>query len=105
VAGVTPNNHAPTPKPKGPAMTDLTAKEQKTADLAVVLTTLAETTTAIESHIYIALDSNIHRHYAALATLRDNKWITVAGHRVTITAAGRELAQEIEAAIQTAPAA
>jgi len=79
----------------------MTLIQRTTADLAAILTTLLETDHAPESILYLGLGSDIGRWNNVRHVLGSNKLVTIDGHRVSLTATGRALAREIEAAIPT----
>ncbi len=71
--------------------------------VAAILTTLDEVgTDAAESTIYMALGMDMAKYTSIRDLLVSSKLVTVKGHRISLTPAGRETAQKCNAVLETA---
>lgn len=68
-------------------------------DTAMILTTLAETDGAPESHIYLALGMDMERWNTYRGILTRQSLITIRGHYVRLTDKGKAIAADIEKAL------
>jgi hypothetical protein len=66
---------------------------------AALLTTLTETGGGPESSLYLAIGSDIEVSNAVTSICARKGWITNRAHWLEITSAGREIANQINAAV------
>jgi hypothetical protein len=70
------------------------------SNIAIIVSTLGECGgTAIESHCYLGLGGDIHAWNSIKAFLVAKGLITVESHVVKLTAAGQDLADELNSVI------
>ncbi len=75
-------------------------KKEIFTDIAAVVTTLADLDTdAPESMLYLAMGSNMERYETIKHLLVVSDLVTVKGHRVALTAKGRETAAKLNEAL------
>ena len=78
-------------------------RKELTTYLAAILTSLADFPEGTpESNLYIAIGMDLQKWETVSSILTDNKWIKISSHWVTITPAGRAVADEVNSLLATA---
>lgn len=62
--------------------------------IAAILTTIAETGTAIESYCYLAVGSDIHKWNTLKHVMLESGMVTIKSNVVSLTPKGKELADK-----------
>lgn len=75
-------------------------KDKMLAHIAAILSALNETNGSPESMLYIFCDMNMSEYGIIRDILINAKYVTIKGHYVTLTQAGKETAEKIDSLIK-----